>query len=105
MSRDSRVHEGIPKATAIILTTAERTELECLACSTKSEHRPRQRARIGFGRGGLASRAIGRAVGCTTDTVSKWRVRYAEKRIDGLPRNLRPWLNGWSRLQMRGPAI
>jgi hypothetical protein len=52
---------GIPEATAIILTTAERTELE-----------------------GMASRAIGRAVGCTTGTASKWRVRYAEKRFGGL---------------------
>jgi transposase len=32
----------------------------------------------------MASRAIGRAVGCTTGTVSKWRVRYAEKRRAGL---------------------
>jgi transposase len=33
---------------------------------------------------GMASRAIGRAVECTTGTVSKWRVRYAEKRLAGL---------------------
>ena len=33
---------------------------------------------------GMASRAIGRAVGCTTGTASKWRVRYAEKRFGGL---------------------
>jgi len=32
----------------------------------------------------MASRAIGRAVGCTTGTASKWRVRYAEKRFGGL---------------------
>jgi transposase len=32
----------------------------------------------------VASRAIGRAVGCTTGTASKWRVRYAEKRLAGL---------------------
>jgi hypothetical protein len=76
---------GIPKATAIILTTAERTELEVLARSTKTEHRLRQRARIVLlASGGLASRAIGRAVGCTTGTASKWRVRYADKRFGGL---------------------
>src|SRR4029077_21220702 len=28
--------------------------------------------------------AIGRAVGSTTGTASKWRVRYAEKRLAGL---------------------
>src|ERR1700737_272762 len=76
---------GIPEATAIILTTAERTELEGLARSTKTEHRLRQRARIVLlAAEGLASRAIGRAVGCTTGTASKWRVRYAEKRFGGL---------------------
>ena len=32
----------------------------------------------------MASRAIGRSVGCTTGTTSKWRVRYAEKRLAGL---------------------
>ena len=76
---------GIPEATAIILTAAERSELEGLARSTKTEHRLRQRARIVLlASEGLASRAIGRAVGCTTGTASKWRVRYAEKRLGGL---------------------
>src|SRR2546430_17698534 len=65
---------GIPEATAIILTAAERTELDGLARSTKTEHRLRQRARIVLlASEGLASRAIGRAVGCTTGTASKWR--------------------------------
>src|SRR5467141_4167951 len=76
---------GIPEATAIILTTSERTELESLARSTKTEHRLRQRARIVLlAADGMASRAIGRTVGCTTGTASKWRVRYAEKRLGGL---------------------
>src|ERR1700730_7175457 len=76
---------GIPEATAIILTTAERTELEGLVRSTKTEHRLRQRARIVLlAAERMASRAIGRAVGCTTGTASKWRVRYAEKRFGGL---------------------
>src|ERR1700693_6068994 len=76
---------GIPEATAIILTGAERTELEGLARSTKTEHRLRQRARIVLlASEGMPSRAIGRAVGCTTGPASKWRVRYAEKRFGGL---------------------
>src|SRR6478736_4607103 len=63
----------------------ERAELEGLARSTKTEHRLRQRARIVLlAADGVASRAIGRAVGCTTGTASKWRVRYAEKRLAGL---------------------
>src|SRR5438094_6475121 len=71
---------GIPEATPITLTNEERAELEGLARSTKTEHRLRQRARIVLlAADGVASRAIGRAVGCTTGTASKWRVRYAEK--------------------------
>src|SRR5262245_31730457 len=76
---------GIPEATPITLTAEERGELEGLARSTKTEHRMRQRARIVLlAADGMASRAIGRAVNCTTGTASKWRVRYAEKRLAGL---------------------
>jgi len=76
---------GIPEATPIILTEGERAELKGLARSTKTEHRLRQRARIVLlAAGGMASRAIGRSVGCTTGTASKWRVRYAEERLAGL---------------------
>jgi hypothetical protein len=59
--------KSIPEATAITLTNEERTELEGLARSTKTEHRLGQRARIVLlSADGLATRAIGRAVGCTT---------------------------------------
>src|SRR4030088_1085669 len=76
---------GIPEATVIILTAAERTELEGLARSTKTQHRLRQRARIVLlAAGGMASREIGREVRCTTGTASKWRVRYAQRRGAGL---------------------
>src|SRR5215211_7196625 len=76
---------GIPEATPITLTHEERAELEGLARSTKTEHRMRQRARIVLlAANGVKTRAIGRAVGCTTGTASKWRVRYAEKRLAGL---------------------
>jgi transposase len=76
---------SIPEATPIILTEAERAELEDLVRSTKTEHRLRQRARIVLlAAGATATRAIGRKVGCTTGTASKWRVRYAERRLAGL---------------------
>jgi hypothetical protein len=66
---------SIPEATSIILTDAERAELEGLARSRKTEHRLRQRARIVLlAAEGLATRALGRKVGCTTGTASKWRV-------------------------------
>jgi transposase len=76
---------GIPEATAIVLTEAERAELDGLARSTKTEYRLRRRARIVLlAADGMATRGVARAVGCTTGTASKWRVRYAEKRLAGL---------------------
>jgi homeodomain-containing protein len=69
---------GIPEATAINLSTEERAELEGLARSTKTEHRLRQRARI------VLFAADGMAIGCTTGTASKWRVRYSDRRLAGL---------------------
>jgi transposase len=71
-------------ATAIILTCAEQAELEGLARSGKTEHRTRLKARIVLlAAEGAATRAIGRALGCTTGTASKWRVRYAKDRLAG----------------------
>lgn len=76
---------GIPEATLIRLTPEERSELEALARSTKTEHRLRQRSRIVLlAADGMSTRAIGRTVGCTTGTASKWRVRYAAHRLAGL---------------------
>ncbi|MCP4487678.1 MAG: IS630 family transposase [Gammaproteobacteria bacterium] len=76
---------SIPEATAIDLTQEERAALEGLVRSTKTQHRLRQRARIVLlAADSMATRAIGRAVGCTTGTASKWRVRFAELRLDGL---------------------
>jgi transposase len=76
---------NIPKATAIELTQDERTVLEGFVRSTKSEYRLRQRARIVLlAAGGMATRAIGREVGCTTGTASKWRVRFGRDRLGGL---------------------
>jgi transposase len=76
---------SIQDATIINFTEAERAELEVLARSTKTQYRLRQRARIVLlAASGMATRAIGREVGCTTGTASKWRVRYAERRLAGL---------------------
>lgn len=75
----------IPEATSIVLTEAERAELDGLVRSTKTEHRRRLRARIVLlAADGVATREIGRRVGCTTGTASKWRVRYGEHRLAGL---------------------
>jgi transposase len=56
-----------------------------LARSSKTEHRLRQRARIVLlAAEGEATRSIARAVHCTIGTASKWRVRFADKRLAGL---------------------
>ena len=75
----------IPAATVIALTVEERKALEALAGSRKSEARMRDRARIVLlAASGAGSRAVAREVGCTPGTVSKWRVRYASRRMAGL---------------------
>jgi transposase len=67
------------------LTGEERADLEGVARSTKSEQRARQRARIVLmASSGAATREIARTVGCTIGTASKWRVRYAARRMSGL---------------------
>src|SRR6202453_2245534 len=82
--------KSIPEATAITLTNEERSELDGLARSTKTEHRLRQRARIVLlSADGLATRAIGRAVGCTTGTASKWRGGCATPSV-GLAASTKP---------------
>jgi transposase len=76
---------GISEATPIKLTAKERSELEGLTRSTKTEHRLRQRARIVLlAADGEATRAVARAVHCTIGTASKWRVRFANQRLAGL---------------------
>ena len=73
------------KWTAITLTNEERAVLEALSRSTKSEARMQLRARIALlAADGRSSREIGRIVGCTTGTASKWRVRYARDHRAGL---------------------
>ena len=75
----------VSEATVIALTKMERAELDRLVRSTKTEHRRRLRAQIVLlAADGVATREIGRRVGCTTGTASKWRVRHAENRLAGL---------------------
>jgi transposase len=75
---------SLGEATPIVLTLEERAALEGLARSRRTEHRTRLKARIVLmAADGAATRAIGRAFGCTTGTASKWRVRYAKDRMAG----------------------
>jgi transposase len=75
----------IPCATAIRLTAEEQAVLEVLSRSSRTEVRMQARARIVLlASCGTSTREIGRVVGCTTGTASKWRVRYARDRLAGL---------------------
>ena len=76
---------SIPEATKIKLKRAERAKLVSVVRSTKTEHRARLRARIVLlAARGMPTRAIGRKLGCTTGTASKWRVRFGALRLAGL---------------------
>jgi transposase/transposase-like protein len=75
---------SLSQATPITLTDEERAELEGLARATKTEHRTRMKAQIVLmAADGAPTRTIGRALGCTPGTASKWRVRYAKDRLAG----------------------
>jgi transposase len=85
---------ALQEATPIILTAEERIALEGWVRSSKTEQRLVARAKIVLlAAEGLASRAIGREVGCARGVVSKWRVRFARDRLAGLadaPRSGKP---------------
>jgi transposase len=75
--------KSIPEATAILLRADERVKLEVLAHALKAEHRKR-RADYFDGqrwRGDASDRSY---LGCTIGTASKWRARFAAKRMAGL---------------------
>jgi transposase len=82
------------EATPVVLSAEERGTLEAWARATSIERRRVERARIVLlAAAGLASRAIARELGCRHHTVSKWRVRFATKRLAGLadaPRSGKP---------------
>jgi transposase len=85
---------AIQEATPIVLTADERTTLEGLVGSSKTEQRWVERARVVLlAAAGMGSRAIGRELGCARGVVSKWRVRFAQDRVAGLadaPRSGKP---------------
>jgi transposase len=82
------------EAVPIVLSAQERGTLEAWARATSIERRRVERARIVLlAAEGMASRAIGRELGCRHHTVSKWRVRFARDRLAGLadaPRSGKP---------------
>jgi len=85
---------AIRDATPIVLTADERSTLEGWVRAGTTEQRVVERARVVLlAAAGMASRAIGRELGCGRGVVSKWRVRFAQARLAGLadaPRSGKP---------------
>src|ERR671910_3559965 len=85
---------AIQAATPIVVSAEERTALETWVRAPTTEQRLVERARIVLlAADGWASRAIAREVGCARGVVSRWRMRFAERRLAGLadaPRSGKP---------------
>ncbi len=79
------------RATPIVLTDEERDALERMVRGAKTERRMAERARIVLEAArGQATTHIAAGMGLTAATVSKWRTRYAGKRLAGLRDAPRP---------------
>jgi transposase len=77
--------------TAIVLSDDERQTLQRWARRPKSAQALALRCRIILAAAeGTSSRDIAGQLGCTPSTVSKWRVRFAARGIDGLHDEPRP---------------
>src|SRR5438270_13834856 len=84
----------LPRAVAVTLTAAQRTTLKKRALGAKTAHRDRLRAQIVLAAArGRENARIAADLQITTDTVRKWRGRFAGRGLDGLrdlPRPGRP---------------
>jgi transposase len=84
----------MPSPYQIVLSAGEETVLVARARSVRGQYRDRLRARIVLAAAaGQANAAIARQLGVCTDTVRKWRRRFAAGRLAGLkdaPRSGRP---------------
>lgn len=81
---------GRPKA-LLELTSAEREQLERWAGRRKSAQALALRSRIVLGCAqGLSNEAVAATEGVTAKTVSKWRARFVDARLDGLSDDPRP---------------
>ena len=82
-----------PTAVAIELSDDERARLESWARRRSTAQALALRARIVLAAAdGLANGEIAEQVGVSRPTVTKWRNRFAERRLDGLLDEPRPAL-------------
>ena len=79
------------RAVEIVLDDGERETLERWARRRKSSQALALRCRIVLGAAaGETNKSIAAALGCSEATVSKWRRRFAQRRLDGLCDEPRP---------------
>ncbi len=75
----------------LILTDDERQTLKTLASRPKSTQQLAQRARIVLVcADGMDNTQVAAKLGVTVQTVGKWRMRFLERRVDGLTDQERP---------------
>jgi transposase-like protein len=75
----------VPSPYVIVLSAAEEAVLAARARSARSEYRDRLRARIVLAAAaGRSNAAIAAEAGVCTDTVRKWRRRFAAGGLPGL---------------------
>ena len=80
-----------PVAVEVVLSEAEREQLESWARRGKSAQALAQRARIVLAAAeGLKNTEIAQRLGLDQGTVRKWRSRFAPDRLDGLVDEPRP---------------
>jgi len=73
---------NIQEATAIILTEQERSVLEAMIRSPKTEHGMVERARIVLlAAEGRSTRSIAEELGSWPGRISRWRIRFARDRL------------------------
>lgn len=81
---------GRPKA-ELILTDEEREQLVRWAKRRESSQALALRSRIVLACGdGLTNKDVAAQIGCSAPTVTKWRSRFVEHRLDGLVDDPRP---------------
>jgi hypothetical protein len=78
----------------VVLSEAERAELEHVAgCYTRAHHEVQRAKLVLLAAEGMSNVEIGRRLGMSREAVGRWRRRFCEQRLDGLrdkPRAGRP---------------